>query len=150
MLILAALFAVPAIAQNTIGGSGGMDVLGKGIFETNGGAFQFPGGADTNFDSLKVGNDKAIAFDMPDGWPWLSKNGPAATNDLEIEKNQDSGKCTCCQRGCDNVSPYDNVSPCHECCTKMNMEQIEVGNRYAMAYGSASAANYIKIVTNQN
>jgi hypothetical protein len=151
MLILAVLFAVPAIAQNTIGGSGGVDVLGKGIFETSGDGFQLSGTADTNLDSLQVGDDKATAFGMPGGWPWLSRNGPAtATNNLEIKKNQDSGKCTCCQGRCDKVSPCDNVSPCRDCCIKLNLEQIKVGNRYAMAYGPASAANYIKIVTNQN
>jgi hypothetical protein len=151
MLILAALFAVPAIAQNTIGGSGGVDILGKGIFESSGGAFQVSETADTNFDSLQVGDDKAIAFGMPGGWPWQSGNKPAAaTNNLEIKKNQDSGNCTCCQRGCDTASLCGNVSPCRDCCIKLNLEQIKVGNRYAMAYGPASAANYIKIVTNQN
>ena len=37
----------------------------------------------------------------------------------------------------------------HDCCIKVNIEQINVGNREAMAFGPASAANYIKIVTNQ-
>lgn len=164
MLVLAAaLFVVPAVAQNAVVGSGGVDVLGKGIFEADGDAFQFPVVADTNFDSLKVGNDKATAFGMPDGWPFTFRNGPTvATNNLEIKKNQDTGKCECCDRGCHpgpNPNPEDEAiasgscshgnSDCQDCCLNQNIEQIKVGNRDAMAFGFATATNNVKIVTNQ-
>ena len=158
MLVLAAaLFAVPAMAQNAIGGSGSVDVLGKGIFESDGSAFQFPVVSDTNFDSLKVGNDKATAFGMPDGWPFIFRDGPTvATNNLEIKKNQDTGKCECCKGRCnENDSPSagylegSQYSECQDCCLNQNIEEIQVGNRDAMAFGFATATNNVKIVTNQ-
>ena len=123
-----------------IAGNGGVDILGKdgGIFETDGSAFKFPEFQDTNVDSLTVGNDKALAI----GNLWGNID-PTATNNLEIKKNQDSGECTCCNGG------IDNASPCHDCCIKVNMEQVNVGNREAMAFGSATATNNIKVVVNQ-
>ena len=65
---------------------------------------------------------------------------PIATNNLEIKKNQDSGECECCSSG--------NAS-CQDCCIKVNLEQVTVGNRDAMAYGLSEATNNVKIVTNQ-
>ena len=123
-----------------IAGNGGVDILGKdgGIFETDGSAFKFPEFQDTNVDSLTVGNDKALAF----GNMWGNID-PTATNNLEIKKNQDSGECTCCNGG------IDNASPCQDCCIKVNLEQVKVGDREAMAFGFASATNNVKIVTNQ-
>ena len=123
-----------------IAGNGGVDILGKdgGIFETEGSAFKFPEFQDTNVDSLTVGNDKALAI----GNLWGNID-PTATNNLEIKKNQDSGECTCCHGG------IDNASPCQDCCIKVNLEQVKVGNREAMAFGFASATNNVKIVANQ-
>jgi len=123
-----------------IAGNGGVDILGKdgGIFETEGSAFKFPEFQDTNVDSLTVGNDKALAI----GNLWGNID-PTATNNLEIKKNQDSGECTCCNGG------IDNASPCQDCCIKVNLEQVKVGNREAMAFGFASATNNVKLVTNQ-
>ena len=123
-----------------IAGNGGVDILGKdgGIFETDGSAFKFPEFQDTNVDSLTVGNDKALAI----GNLWGNID-PTATNNLEIKKNQDSGECTCCNGG------IDNVSPCQDCCIKVNLEQVKVGDREAMAFGFASATNNVKLVTNQ-
>jgi hypothetical protein len=122
------MFAIPVMAHG-LGGDGGVDILGKdgGIFETNGAAFKFPDFADTNIDTLTVGNDKAVAIGQG--------LDPIATNNLEIKKNQDSGEC--CDRANDNVSP------------KVNIDQIKVGNREAMAYGFATATNKVKIVANQ-
>lgn len=132
-----AMLSVPTMSQNYgLAGNGGVDILGTGIFETDGAAFRFPSMQDTNIDSLDVGNDKALAF----GNIWQKTPIATATNNLEIKKNQDSG-------GCNRI--IDNVSPCQDCCIKVNLEQINVGNREAMAFGRASAANYIKIVTNQ-
>jgi hypothetical protein len=129
-----------------IAGNGGVDILGKegGIFETDGSAFRFPEFQDTNVDSLTVGNDKALAF----GNPWGNID-PTATNNLEIKKNQDSGECTCCKDQTDCNSPRDRKSPCQDCCIKVNIDQIKVGNRVAMAFGFASATNNVKIVANQ-
>jgi hypothetical protein len=123
-----------------IAGNGGVDILGKdgGIFETDGSAFKFPEFQDTNVDSLTVGNDKALAI----GNLWGNID-PTATNNLEIKKNQDSGECTCCNGG------IGNASPCQDCCIKVNLEQVKVGDREAMAFGFASATNNVKLVTNQ-
>jgi hypothetical protein len=131
-----AILSAPIMAQDYgLAGNGGVDILGTGIFETEGSSFRFPAFQDTNIDSLIVGNDRALAF----GNIWQKPNMATSINNLLIEKNQDSGECTSCDRTIDNVSP----------CVKVNVEQVNVGNRASMAFGSASAANYIKIVTNQ-
>jgi hypothetical protein len=127
LLVLAiAMLSVPVMAQG-ISGSGGVDILGTngGIFETEGSAFRFPEAADTNFDSLTVGNDKALAI----GSFWHRGPMAVATNNLEIKKNQDSGAC--------------------DSCLKVNVEQVTVGNRNALAFGSAAAVNNVKLVLNQ-
>ena len=138
LLVLAmAILSVPVMAQG-LSGSGSVDILGKdgGIFETTGSAFKFPDFANTNFDSLTVGSDKALAM----GNIWQTTPMTIATNNLEIKKNQDSGACDCCNSG--------DLS-CQDCCLKVNLEQITVGNREAMAFGMAVATNNVKIVTNQ-
>ena len=56
-----------------------MDVLGDGIYETEDAALQFPTAADTNYDRLVVGNDRATAFGQID--PIAT-----ATNNLEIKE----------------------------------------------------------------
>ncbi len=137
MVLAMAMLSVPVMAQG-LSASGGVDILGKngGIFESEGSAFRFPEFADTNFDSLSVGNDRALAF----GNIWQRTPLTTATNNLEIKKNQDSGDCECCS-GVD--------APCQDCCLKVNLERINVGNREAIAFGFASATNNVKIVTNQ-
>jgi len=107
--------------------------LGDGIFETEGSLFKFPVDQDTSLDSLVVGDDKALAF----GMTWGIDPPAIAENNLEIKKNQDSGDCVCCPTNCT------------DCCIKINLEQIKVGNREAMAFGFATATNNVKIVTNQ-
>jgi hypothetical protein len=137
-LVLAmAILSVPVLSQGIVG-NGGVDILGKngGIFETEGSAFKFPEAQNTNIDSLTVGNDRALAL----GNIWQKTPVTTATNNLEIKKNQDSGECD---------SIISNSSPSKDCCVKVNLELINVGDRTAMALGPASAANYIKIVTNQ-
>ena len=137
MLVVAvAMLSVHVMAQGT-SGYGAVDILGKdgGIFETDGSAFRFPEFQDTNIDTVTVGNDRALAF----GNIWQKNPGATATNNLEIKKNQDSGECICSNGG--NASPT--------CCIKVNMEQVNVGNREAMAFGSATATNNIKVVVNQ-
>ncbi len=127
MALAIAILSLPAMAQDEYGlaGSGGVDILGTGIFETDGSLIRFPSLQNTNIDTLDVGNDKALAF----GNIWQKTPIASATNNLEIKKNQDSGVC--------------------EDCTKVNIDQISVGNREAMAFGFAQATNNVKIVANQ-
>lgn len=154
-----AAFAAPAMAQGAMVGTGGVDILGQGVFETGASAFKFPTGADTNFDSVEVGNDNAVAigvgaqFAGPFG---TNQAAVTAQNNLKIKKNQDSGECQCCQA-------IDANCPCQDCCTKYNVEQIKVGTRSATAIGagfqgifpfssntnSVLAQNNVEIVTNQ-
>jgi hypothetical protein len=121
-----AILSIPAMAQGNYGlaGTGGVDILGTGIFETDGSLIKFPELQNTNIDTLDVGNDKALAF----GNIWQKTPIASATNNLEIKKNQDSGDGT-----------YVLV----------NIDQIKVGNREAMAFGFAAATNNVKIVANQ-
>jgi len=137
-----AALAAPVMAQGAMVGNGGVDILGKGIFETNGNAFQFPVFADTNYGSVTLGNDKAMAF----GWPWIYPNGPAiAQNNVEVKKNQDSGACdSCCA-----VGSSESCAQCQDACNKVNADMIKIGNTEAMAFGFASATNNIKVVSNQ-
>ncbi|MDQ1282605.1 MAG: hypothetical protein QG666_394 [Euryarchaeota archaeon] len=154
-----AAFAVPAMAQSAMIGSGGVDILGQGIFETGANAFKFPSDADINFDSVEVGNDRALAIggSAQLSGPFSSNNAAVtAQNNLKIKKNQDSGECACCQA-------LDPSCPCKDCCTKYNVEQIKVGSRSATAIGlslqgafpfsrnaaSTLAQNNVEIVTNQ-
>ena len=152
MVLAMAMISVPVLAQG-IAGNGGVDILGKdgGIFETEGSAFRFPEFQDTNVDTLTVGNDKALAF----GNPWGRRNEAVATNNLEIKKNQDSGECTCCKDERDRNSLGESCqgnscqgNSCQDCCIKVNLEQVKVGDRVAMAFGFATATNNIKVVTN--
>jgi hypothetical protein len=161
VLAVAALFVVPALAESAMGGDGHMDVLGDGIFETEGSSFKFPVDQDTSVDNLVVGDDKALAF----GMVWGIDPPAVATNNLKIKKNQDSGDCKCCCpwaafSGDDKgglgseVQPSDGhgilgCAACQDCCKKMNIEQINVGDREAMAFGFATATNNVEIVTNQ-
>lgn len=154
-----AVFAAPAIGQSALAGSGGVDILGVGIFETGGSAFQFPAAADANFDSIEVGDDRALAIGVGIGQigAFLNQNAQVtAQNNLKIKKNQDSGGCSCCQS-------LDTSSPCEDCCLKYNIEQVKVGSRSATALGlgfgqigifsqntvSTLAQNNVEIVTNQ-
>jgi pyrimidine deaminase RibD-like protein len=143
ILLLAGAFLVSLVAAEDALMGEGADILGTGIFETNGNAFKFPVAADTNYDSVSVGNDRALALGMGDGFPFTFSNGPAsAQNNLEIKKNQDSGTCEPC-------SGIDNASPCTDYCLKVNLERISAGSREALAIGFATARNNVKIVTNQ-
>jgi len=142
LVLVTAILSVPIMAQDYgLAGSGHVDVLGTGIFETEGSSLKFPAHQNTNLDSLTVGNDRALAL----GNIFEKRRMPTATNDLEIKKNQDSGECVSCRREIDYGRIIDNVSPC----IKVNVEDIKVGNRNALAVGPASANNHVKIVTNQ-
>ncbi|MCX6680530.1 MAG: hypothetical protein NTX42_09245 [Methanothrix sp.] len=146
MALAIAMLSLPAMAEGNYGlaGSGGVDILGTGIFETDGSLIKFPEAQDTNIDTLDVGNDKALAF----GNIWQKTPTATATNNLEIKKNQDSGACAPC-----NLLPVDPTDPipigCKDSCIKVNIDQIKVGNREAMAFGFATATNNVKIVANQ-
>ncbi len=136
MVLAIALLSAPALGQNAITGEGNVDILGDGIIEADGNVFSLGLFQDTNFDSVNVGNDKASAFG------WYGSDYANAENNLEIKKNQDSGECNCC-------SEIDPALECTDCCFKVNLEQITVGNREATAFGFANAENNVKIVTNQ-
>ncbi|MEI6104473.1 MAG: hypothetical protein WCP70_11060 [Methanothrix sp.] len=147
-----AAFAAPALAQSAMIGSGGVDILGQGIFETGGSAFKFPAAVNANYDSIDVGNDRAMAIGAGVG-PGIGILGVntgsvTATNHLKIKKNQDTG----------------DSQTCSACSPKYNIEQVHVGNRQATAIGAGvgwsiiggafntggvSATNDIEIVTNQ-
>jgi len=136
------MLSVSAMAQSNFGlaGSGGVDILGTGIFETDGALTRFPEAQDTNIDTIDVGNDRAMAF----GNIWQMTPMAAATNNLEIKKNQDTGACEPCEVEGDGAQ-----IGCMDTCIKVNVDQIKVGNREAMAFGFASATNNVKIVANQ-
>ena len=142
MVLAIAILSLPVMAQGNYGlaGSGGVDILGTGIFETEGSLIRFPEAQDTNIDTLVVGNDKALAF----GNIWQKTPLATATNNLEIKKNQDSGACAPCLLD-DGETPIG----CSDTCIKVNVDQISVGNREAMAFGFAAATNNVKIVANQ-
>jgi hypothetical protein len=145
ILLLAGAFLVSLVTAEEAMMGEGADILGDGIFETDGDAFKFPVAADTNYDSVRIGNDRALAMGVGDGFPFSFSNGPAsAENNLEIKKNQDSGICEPCY--IDNI---ENVSPCTDYCLKINLERISAGSREALAIGLAKSRNNIKIVTNQ-
>src|SRR5512136_2508372 len=119
-----AAFAAPAMAQSSMVGSGGVDILGQGLFETGGSAFKFPAATNTNFDSIDVGNDRAFAFGAGIGQAGILNQNIAqvtAQNNLKIKKTQDSNECACRQAS-------DSSSPCQDCCTKYNVEQVKVGD----------------------
>ena len=124
-----AFFAVPAMAIC------GDEVLGQGIYETENTAFTIPAKADVNFDELSVGNDLAFATGRA-----------VAENNLKIKKNQDSGDCDCCGL---------LKAGCGDCCNKVNVENVKIGNRLAIATGGfwpapvTKATNNVEIVTNQ-
>jgi hypothetical protein len=146
-----AALAAPVMAQGAMVGSGGVDILGQGIFETQGSAFKFPAAANTNYDGVKVGNDyaQAIGFGNTIQGGFFTDNTKQVTaqNNLKIKKNQDTG----------------DSSTCQSCSPKYNVEQIEVGSRTAQAIGFGSiqngpftsnaisvlAQNNVEIVTNQ-
>jgi len=137
-----AILPIPVIAQDYgLAGSDGVDILGTGIFETDGSLIRFPEAQDTNVDTLVVGDGKTLAF----GNIWQKTPVAIATNNLEIKKNQDSGKF-CRIRG----SPqYKGKTICQNNGIKVNLEQVNLGNRDATTFGHAFAANNIKITTNQ-
>ena len=124
-----AFFAAPAMAI-----CGSSDVLEMGVYETATTAFTIPAKVDVNHDQLAVGPDAAIAV-----------LGGQAENKLKIKKNQDSGATDCC-------APVGGG--CNDCGNKVNVEDLRVANRVAIAlgispFGPSRANNNVEIVTNQ-
>ena len=150
------VLAVAMLSVSALAGCDGEGVLASGIFETEESSIKFPAGQDTNIDSLEVGNDKALAY----GSIFMRTPKATAVNNLEIKKNQDSGKCKSGYEECCDpwVMTYDPVTgeptmeshDCKDCCIKLNVDQIKVGNRDALAFGFAAAENNVKIVANQH
>jgi hypothetical protein len=153
MVIALAAIAVPAV---TAGGGCKEGVLGEAQFQT--GDISFPAGQDANYDQLNVGNDKAIAVMGAWGfWGW----DPVAKNNLNIEKVQKSlQECkSCCEaeeHGHGDISAAwfgaspDKCSECANACSLINVEQVNVGSRTAIASGPHTLAeNNINIKTVQ-
>ena len=143
------VLAVAMLSVSALAGCDSEAVLASGIFETEESSIKFPAGQDTNIDSLQVGNDKAFAY----GSIFTKTPKATATNNLEIKKNQDSGKCgDCCDPWVKTEGPEGTVEShdCQDCCIKVNVDQIKVGNREALAFGFAAAENNVKIVANQH
>jgi hypothetical protein len=145
-----AAFAVPAMAQSAMIGSGSVDIIGQGIFETGAGAFKFPAAANANYDSIEVGNDRARAIGFGAGQAGLFNDNlkqVTAQNNLKIKKNQDTG----------------DSETCSACSPKYNIEQVKVGSRDTLAIGfgayqgglfngntmSVLAQNNVEVATNQ-
>ncbi len=144
--------AVAMLSVSALAGCDSKDVLASGVFETEESSIKFPAGQDTNIDSLEVGNDKALAY----GSIFMRTPKATAVNNLEIKKNQDSGKCECCKDKLNSTEPgrfgpsLVETEDCVDCCIKVNVDQIKVGNRDALAFGFAAAENNVKIVANQH
>ena len=63
MVMAIAMLSISAMAMDDgLTGTGGVDILGTGIFETSGSLIKFPTAQDTNVDTLEVGNDRAMAY----------------------------------------------------------------------------------------
>ena len=151
------VLAVAMLSVSALAGCDGEGVLASGIFETEESSIKFPAGQDTNIDSLAVGNDKALAY----GSIFMRTPKATAVNNLEIQKNQDSGKCGSGKDKCCNpFTRIYNATPvppvlefesqgCKDCCIKANVDQIKVGNRNALAFGYAAAENNVKICADQ-
>ena len=145
-----AVLSISALAQFDDDELMGTDInaLESGAFQTKEAAVMFPGAQDTNIDAMVVGDDKAIAF----GNVWNSIAPAKAVNNLEILKSQDSGECQNCTKSDETEDWQGNWTgqfDCKDACTKVNIDQIKVGNREARAFGFSSAANNVKIVATQ-
>jgi hypothetical protein len=143
VLLAMACITVPAVGISGYSMTGSsVDTLGGGISENESRACSFLITNSTNYDSVIVGNDKAVSF----GNYWdHGIFGPQAIaqNNLKIEKNQMAGNRICC------FSALNSTAPCEQCNPLINLEKIRVGNRAAFAYGNAAGVNNMKIVTNQ-
>ena len=131
-----AMLSISTLAAYDGIGFSSKDILEMGIFETKDTISKFPAGQNTNINLLDVGNDRALAIGRG--------IDPIATNNLKIKLNQDSGDCECCQA-------LDSFYPCKNCCAKVNVDQIKVGNRDALAFGPGFgvATNNVEIVIDQ-
>ena len=142
------VLAVAMLSVSALAGCDSKAVLASGIFETEESSIKFPAGQDTNIDSLEVGNDKALAY----GSIFMRTPKATATNNLEVKKNQDSGACDACKNTLDLTDADGstlNIEDCVDSCIKVNVDQIKVGNRDALAFGFAAAENNVKICADQ-
>jgi hypothetical protein len=152
MVIALAAIAVPAV---TASGSCNEHMQGEAAFGP--GKIAFPSGQDSNFDQLTVGNDQAIAAGVPG---WFFWGDPVAKNNLNIEKVQKSVKeCkSCCEareetkdgKEVEIGESPDKCQSCQNACSLVNLEQIHVGTRIAIASGPRTLAeNNVNIKTVQ-
>ncbi|MGA9098001.1 MAG: hypothetical protein WB392_03625 [Methanotrichaceae archaeon] len=138
IVLAAALFVVPALVLADENHANG------GAFRSDSTELSIPDMTNVNFDGVTTGSDSALAFGPE--WGFKSSIPPKAENNLEIMKNQQSG-----MSGTNTTSPgqigygaYNITNP------TINIEQIKLGNRQALAFGSAIATNNIKIDAVQN
>jgi len=149
-----AMLSIPGASKEDLDMLGGYEA--DTILESDEASIIFPEIADSNYDILTIGNDKSFAFGP--------RIDPIAANNLEISKNQDSGDCGCCKSSYKRIPIYVNstmqnmkgnqnnpleISTCQDCCIKVNIDRINVGDRAAIAIGFSEAANNEKILANQ-
>ncbi|MDD1742414.1 MAG: hypothetical protein LUQ47_03680 [Methanotrichaceae archaeon] len=145
LAMMVSALAALAMASGERGGCKDGDCgLGEAIFETKN-AITFPTGQNANFDQLVVGNDKAIAVA-----PLFNRFGwdPKAENNLEIIKKQETiDNCSPC---CGSDLYELECDSCADACSLVNVDQIKVGDRTAIASGPHTfATNNVKIVAIQ-
>lgn len=134
IVLAATLFVVPAL------GLIDDNLVSAGLYQSDGTSLRFPQVNNVNFDSITSGNDNALAFGPE--WGFKSSIPPKATNNLEITKAQKAGTS-----GTSSIDPNYGFQINNS--TTINIEQIKLGNRQALAFGSAVATNNIKITVAQ-
>ena len=156
LIVLAIVMSISTLAyaeRECRPGDNCSPVMDMGKFETGDFIIKFPAAQDTNIDSLVVGNDKARAY----GSIFMRTPKATATNNLEIKNDQDSGACPnqCCMNTLSSSESTQagpvvlQTADCADCCIKVNVDQIKVGNRDALAFGFSSATNDVKILATQ-
>lgn len=148
------MLSIPGVSSEDLNMLGGDEA--DTVLESDGASIIFPEPADSNYNFLTIGNDKAFAFGP--------KIDPIATNNLEIKTSQDSGDCRCCNSSYKRIPIYVNstmqsmqsnqnspfeISTCQDCCIKMNIDRIKAGDRTAIAFGFSEATNNQKIAADQ-
>ena len=143
IVLAAALFMVPALVLAEEHQANG------GALRSDGTELSFPDLTNANFDGVTTGSDSALAFGPE--WGFKSSIPPKAENNLELKKDQETGMSginttspeQAAFMGATGQTPHNITDP------TINVEQIKLGNRQALAFGSATATNNIKITVVQ-
>lgn len=145
LVLVAAFFAVPAMAQVTCGDGASLNSIeGSMALGT------FP--ANMNFDFVKQGNQEASTF----GFAGVN---PIATNAFNLDKSQTAGSLfnngtVWQQEGYTGEDAGPDLSQLKEVqgiydSRVVNMEMITSGDQVARAFGSGLANNQVNIKTTQ-